>query len=146
MTADLQSAAQNLYNSSSLCDPSGAPVDAVSQFQQAYVNAGGAWTDLGLLSGPDGLYSPSTQGALQATLNAIGFTDTSGNALAAPAACAGNTVVGALFGTSPSAAPGAPASASGLSVQTILVVGALVALVGYLVWSSRHAHRPAEAT
>jgi len=102
---DLRSAAAQVVSDLSQggCPPGGGSIGSVQQFQQAWLAANGTPDDLGLQFGqPDGVYTPSTQAAVQAVLDAMTSdpNGTRGVSLAsdtAPAPC------GATTGT-----PGAP--------------------------------------
>lgn len=142
LTPDLSSAATSLMTALASSCPTTA-FDECSSFQQAYVDGGGSWVDLGI-SGttPDGLYGPSTQAAFQTVLDAMAPSGT--NPQTAPNACVGaGTNVPALAPTTAAGEPPVvPAGSVAIgpwvvSQQTLLItaaVGVALALVGSAVY------------
>lgn len=141
LTPDLNAAATALVAALASSCPT-TPFDDCSTFQQAYVTAGGSWTDLSVKgTAPDGLYGPSTQNALQSVLDAMG------NGGTAPNACVGaGTTVPSLSPTVPLSAEPAVVSPGSIAIgpwvvsQNALVLGTAAAIALALVGSAIYKH------
>lgn len=141
LTPDLQSAATALVTALATSCPTTA-FDDCSTFQQAYVNGGGSWVDVGVSgTAPDGLYGPNTQAALQTVLTAMG------NTTPAPQACVGpGTAVPTLTPTvTTSAEPpvvptGSIAIGSWVVSKNTLLLGTAAAIALALIGSAVYKH------